>query len=255
MCTNAFGTQSGSGSFIRGRQKSLSAEYTKERIKERIEENIEKQKKYKKSFPYRKTKKPTLDYSRKSLIDTTGEKFQNSPGLQHWADVQNLKIAASNYSKAESISELKKQIAHKSNIAKEARTSVVEIEHQMKELGEILQYAQQYKDNEVFNYRYHKSKNPDHYLRTHETQLILFDGSLNMLERFHIDYRHMNLGKMKNDFEMLTQKKADLQSTYKSAEKKISKMQKQLDTLSEYLGKDFAHQNELQQEQSNPDLE
>ena len=33
----------------------------------------------------------------RTLIDTSGEKFKNSPGLQHWASVKNLKTAAASY--------------------------------------------------------------------------------------------------------------------------------------------------------------
>ena len=70
-------------------------------------------------FPARK-KNPIKDYSSKKLIDTAENKFAESPGLKHWADIQNLKIAASSYSAAGSISELEKQIATKSTLAKTA---------------------------------------------------------------------------------------------------------------------------------------
>ncbi len=89
-------------------------------------------------MPFPTRKKPIVkDYSKKNLIDTTEDKFANSPGLKHWADIQNLKIAAASYSQAGSISELEKQIAAKSALAKTARTSLVEAEHQLKDLGQI----------------------------------------------------------------------------------------------------------------------
>ena len=68
---------------MRGSVKSLGREYTKERIKERIELKRE-----------RKAVIPKRDYADKKLIDTSDEKFQNSPGLQRWAAVENLKMAA-----------------------------------------------------------------------------------------------------------------------------------------------------------------
>ena len=62
--------------------KSMSAflrkEYTKERIRERIEMKRE-----------RKSVIPKKDYSARRLIDTSDEKFQNSPGLQQWATIEN----------------------------------------------------------------------------------------------------------------------------------------------------------------------
>ncbi len=76
----------GKDRFVRGSVKSLGREYTKERIKERIELKRE-----------RKAVIPKRDYADKRLIDTSDEKFQNSPGLQRWAAVENLKIAAQAY--------------------------------------------------------------------------------------------------------------------------------------------------------------
>ena len=72
--------------FVRGSAKSLGKEYTKERIRERIERKRE-----------RKAVIPKRDYSARRLIDTSDEKFQNSPGLQRWAAIENLKIAAQNW--------------------------------------------------------------------------------------------------------------------------------------------------------------
>ncbi len=71
----------GKDRFVCGSVKSLSREYIKERIKERIELKRE-----------RKAVIPKRDYADKRLIDTSDEKFQNSPGLQRWAAVWNLKM-------------------------------------------------------------------------------------------------------------------------------------------------------------------
>lgn len=45
--------------------------------------------------------------------------------MQHWATIENLKIAASSYSKAGSIIELEKQIESKSILAKTVRNSLM----------------------------------------------------------------------------------------------------------------------------------
>lgn len=224
-----------SGSFIRGRQKSLGTEYTKERIKERIEDYQKQKNQEKVPFPHKKRRTLNQDYAKKNLIDISSEKFQNSPGLQKWANVQNLKIAASIYSQTDSLSDLQEQLEQKAEIIKESKSTVVSIEHKMRELGEILKYAKQYNDNEPYNYRYHKSKNPDHYLRTHETQLILFDGAKDMLKRYGINPKSINIEKLQNEFSAYAQKKADLQKIYKSAEKDSIRIQKQIDNFREYI--------------------
>lgn len=54
--------------FVRGSARSLGKEYTKERIKERIQQKRE-----------RKVVIPKKDYSSRKLVDTSDEKFKNSP--------------------------------------------------------------------------------------------------------------------------------------------------------------------------------
>ncbi len=87
--------------------KSLGKEYTKERIRERIEMKRE-----------RKSVIPKKDYSVRRLIDTSDEKFQSSPGLQQWATIENLKIAAQSYNEVGSLSDLKHQITVKNRSRK-----------------------------------------------------------------------------------------------------------------------------------------
>lgn len=220
--------------FIRGSAKSLGAEYTKERIKERIEEKAHTKDKKRVPFPTRK--KPIVkDYSKKNLIDTTEDKFAENPGLKHWADIQNLKIAAASYSQAGSISELEKQISAKSALAKTARTSLVETEHQLKDLGQILKYAEQYKANRIYHIRYQKSKDKDRYLRQHETELLLHDGAENMLKRFGIDTKNLDVEKLRNDYNTLYSKKETLRKTCQSAEKDVTSLTRKLDKLNQYL--------------------
>lgn len=223
--------------FIRGSAKSLGMDYTKERINERIEEKALA--KDKKRVPFPAPKKPVVkDYSRKNLIDTSGDKFVQSPGLKHWADIQNLKIAAASYSGAGSIAELEKQLAAKSALAKTARNSLVETEHQLKNLGQILKYAEQYKANHIYHVRYQKSKDQDAYLRRHETELLLHDGAENMLKRFGIDLKNLDVEKLRSDYNALYSKKETLQNTYKSAEKEINALNRKLDNLKQYLDRD-----------------
>ncbi len=220
--------------FVRGSAKSLGAEYTKEQIKERITEKALAKEKRRVPFPTRK--KPIVkDYSRKNLIDTTEDKFTQSPGLKHWADIQNLKIAAASYSQSGSITELKKQISAKSTLAKTARESLVETERQLKDLGEILKYAEQYKTNHIYHVRYKKSKDKDAYLRRHETELILHDGAENMLKRFGIDTKNLDVEKFRSDYNALYSKKQTLQKTYKSAEREAADLKQKLDNINQYL--------------------
>ena len=222
--------------FIRGSERSLGADYTKERIEEHIREKALEPVKKRVPFPARK-KNPVKDYSSKKLIDTTEYKFAESPGLKHWADIQNLKIAASSYSATGPISELEKQIAAKFTLAKTARASLVETEHQLKDLGQILKYAEQYKSNHIYHIRYQKSKDKDRYLRQHETELLLHDGAENMLKSLGIDTKNLDVEKLRSDYNTLYSKKTELQKTYKSAEKEYSALTRKLDNLNQYINR------------------
>ncbi len=220
--------------FVRGSEKSLGTEYTKERIKERIVDKTLAKENKRVPFPVRK--KPIIkDYSRKNLIDTTEDKFTQSPSLKHWADIQNLKIAAASYSQAGSITGLEKQISTKSTLAKTARESLVETEHQLKDLGQVLKYAKQYKTNRIYHIRYQKSKDKDRYFRQHETELILHDGAENMLKRLGIDTKNLDVEKLQSDYNSLYSKKQALQKTYKCAEREIADLNRKLDNLNQYL--------------------
>ena len=233
--------------FVRGSTKSLGMEYTKEQIKARIEEKVFAKNKKRMPFPVRK--KPIVeDYSRKKIIDTTKDKFEQSSFLKHWADIQNLKIAAASYSQAGSISELEEQIDAKSALAKTARASLVDTEHQLKDLGQILKYVDQYKTNRMYHIRYQKSKDKDRYLRQHETELLLHDGAENMLKRLGIDTKKLDIEKLRKNYHALCSKKDSLMKTYKSAEKEIHILQRKLDNLNQYFDKDRKQQITLQKE-------
>lgn len=152
------------------------------------------------------------------------------------ADIQNLKIATSSYSNAASMKDLQEKIASKTLIASETKSTVVELEHELKEMSEILKYAKQYVENRPYHYRYQKSKNQDQYFRNHDMQLILYDGAVNKLRRHNINLKNLDLDTMSSDYQVLWDKKEELKKAYKSAEKEISSMQKQRENIAKYMG-------------------
>ncbi len=75
----------------------------------------------------------------------------------------------------------------------------------------------------------------DAYLRRHETELILHDGAENMLKRFGIDLKTLDVEKLRSDYNALYSKKQTLQKTYKSTEKETADLNRKLDNLNQYL--------------------
>ena len=212
--------------FVRGSTRSLGKEYTKERIKERIERKRE-----------RKAVIPKRDYSARRLIDTSDEKFRSSSGLQRWAAIENLKIAAQSYNEVGSLSELEHKIAVKTEAGKSAKQSVVELEHRIKDLAEIIKYAQQYKDNRSYHIGYKKAKNPDAYFRRYESQIILYGGARRMLEQAGINLKGLNVDKLKAEYQELMKQKSELTSTYKDCEKEVRELKQKQENLNQYLGR------------------
>ena len=213
--------------FVRGSVKSLGKEYTRERIRERVALKRE-----------RKATIPKKDYASRKLIDTSDEKFQNSPSLKRWASIENLKIAAQSYAEAESISKLEHEISVKTEAGKSAKQSVVELEHHIKDLAEIIKYAEQYRTNRSYHIGYKKAKNPDAYFRRYESQIILYGGARRMLEQAGINLKSLNLDKLKSEYQELIKQKNELTSTYKTYEKEVRELRLKLENLNQYLGRD-----------------
>ena len=203
----------------------------------------------------RKAVIPKKDYSARRLIDTSDEKFQNSPGLQRWAAIENLKIAAQSYNEVGSLAELEHKIAVKTKVGKSAKQSVVELEHRIKDLAEIIKYAQQYKDNRSYHIGYKKAKNPDAYFRRYESQIILYGGARRMLEQAGINLKGLNVDKLKAEYQELMKQKSELTSTYKKCEKEVQSLNRKLENLNQYLGQtqpDFT--SEQSRKKNNPIL-
>lgn len=198
---------------IRGSVKALGKNFTKERIAERIENKRNLSSIFTKS-----------DRKIQKLIDTASDsKFAESAGLQRWAAKENLKIAAKTYSLMtakgiHNFTELDTKLNSLKEQSKSADSSIVSIEHQMRGLAEIIKYAQQYQENKSFHDRYEKAKDKDRFLRKYESKIILFSGAERMLQQRGIDPAHMNLEKLKADYQKLLTKKKELSSIHKSAQ-------------------------------------
>lgn len=114
----------------------------------------------------------------------------------------------------------------------------MELEHHIKDLAEIIKYAEQYRTNRSYHIGYKKAKNPDAYFRRYESQIILYGGARRMLEQAGINLKSLNLGKLKSEYHELVYQKNELTSTYKSYEKEVREMSQKLENLNQYLGRD-----------------
>ena len=115
----------------------------------------------------------------------------------------------------------------------------MELEHKMKKVSELLLYAEQYRDNKPFQEKYIKSKDPDRYLRMHETQLILYDGAERMLRKMGLNPKSIDTAEIRTDYEAMQTRRVALERKYKSAEKKLQSYQQYLSNVKQYLNIDI----------------
>lgn len=223
----------GQSRFTRVSEKNFGVGYTKEAIRERIEKRVKTQgySTERKRVPF-----PKRPDAKRTLIDTDKEKFQQSSGLKHWEDIQNLKIAAASYAEGGSIEKLEQKIAEKNATVKTARSEIVKLEHEMKAKAEILKYAKQYVSNKKYQKEYEKTKDQDAYFRSHETQIILFGGAENMLKRYGVKTVSIDIEKMQAEYDAMVAQKLQLKKTYQTAEKEAAEVEKQLKNIRQYLG-------------------
>ena len=123
-------------------------------------------------------------------ISTAKEHF--GLGLQRWAAIENLNIVAQSYNEVGSLAELEHKIAVKTEAGKSAKQSVVELEHRIKDLAEIIKYIST-----------KTTKNPDTYFRRYESQIILYGGARRMLEQADINLKGLNVDKLKAEYQEL----------------------------------------------------
>ncbi len=175
--------------------------------------------------------------------------------MNRWATIENLKIATANYNEICSISELERKISVHKEAEKSAMQSVVELEHRTKDLSEIIKYAEQYKANRSYHIGYKKAKKPDAYFRKYESQIILYGGARRMLEQAGINLKSLNVEKLKSEYQELINQKNELTATYKNCEKEVRELNRKLENLNQYLGKETSNTlTSEQQERKNHSL-
>lgn len=133
-------------------------------------------------------------------ISTAKEHF--GLGLQRWAAIENLNIVAQSYNEVGSLAELEHKIAVKTEAGKSAKQSVVELEHRIKDLAEIIKYIST-KTTAPIIWATKKTKNPDTYFRRYESQIILYGGARRMLEQAGINLKGLNVDKLKAEYQEL----------------------------------------------------
>ena len=217
--------------WIRGRPKSLGDDFTKERIRERIEEKAR----------IRAERMKRLTRRNPSMIDTTQDKFAESPGLMRWAEKQNLKAAAQIQSKLaemglDSFDALDAKIDSLHKQAKEGKKATIALDKDITKFEDLLHYAHVYNENKKYIRGYEKSKDKERYYRTHGYDIEIANGAIDRLKNAGLDPDRIDLQKMESDYAVMTADREKTSSAYKAAEKECEKLKKLRDDLTSYVG-------------------
>ena len=217
--------------WVRGRPKSLGEDFTKERIRERIEEKAR----------IRAERMKRLTKRNPSMIDTTQDKFAESPGLMRWAEKQNLKAAAQIQSKLaemglDSFDALDAKIESLHKQAKEGKKATIALDKDITRFEDLLHYAHVYNENKKYIRGYEKSKDKERYYRAHGYDIEIANGAIDRLKNAGLDPDRIDLQKMESDYAVMTADREKTSSAYKAAEKECEKLKKLRDDLKSYVG-------------------
>ena len=217
--------------WVRGRPKSLGDDFTKERIRERIEEKAR----------IRAERMKRLTKRNPSMIDTTQDKFAESPGLMRWAEKQNLKAAAQIQSKLaemglDSFDALDAKIESLHKQAKEGKKATIALDKDITKFEDLLHYAHVYDENKKYIRGYERSKDKERYYRTHGYDIEIANGAIDRLKNAGLDPDRIDLQKMESDYAVMTADREKTSSAYKAAEKECEKLKKLRDDLKSYVG-------------------
>lgn len=217
--------------WVRGRPKSLGDDFTKERIRERIEEKAR----------IRAERMKRLTKRNPSMIDTTQDKFAESPGLMRWAEKQNLKAAAQIQSKLaemglDSFDALDAKIDSLHKQAKEGKKATIALDKDITRFEDLLHYAHVYNENKKYIRGYEKSKDKERYYRAHGYDIEIANGAIDRLKNAGLDPDRIDLQKMESDYAVMTADREKTSSAYKAAEKECEKLKKLRDDLTSYVG-------------------
>ena len=156
------------------RLKTLGIDYTEEAITSRIAGG---------SRPSRKPKQ--RDDKIRLLMDIQSKQ---GAGLQHWAKIQNLKLAAQPMNfltehGIDSYAELETKLDMLTKQRDGTLSEIKEIESRVSNLNLIMKHATVYRQLKPVYDQYRRSGDKEKFLRGHESEIILFEASARELKR------------------------------------------------------------------------
>ena len=188
------------------RMKTLGVDYTEDAITARIAGGL------------RPSRQPKQRDDRIRLLYDLQSK---QGGLQHWAKLQNLKLAAKTFAWLEehgidNYADLESKAAAIMEKRDTAHTSIKEIEARTAELSLVMKHAATYRQLKPVYDQYRQSRDKEKFLRGHESEIILFEAAARELKRMGA-VPLPSTESMKTELAALAGKKEALLAEYRTA--------------------------------------
>ena len=203
------------------RLKTLGIDYTEEAITSRIAGG---------SRPSRKPKQ--RDDKIRLLMDIQSKQ---GAGLQHWAKIQNLKLAAQTMNfltehGIDSYAELETKLDMLTKQRDGTLSEIKEIESRVSNLNLIMKHATVYRQLKPVYDQYRRSGDKEKFLRGHESEIILFEASARELKRLGA-VPLPSMERVNAELSELTARKDDLYVQYTASKQQL----RELDTIKQNI--------------------
>lgn len=238
----------GQEKWIRGRATTLGDDFTRDAIIEKIN-NYSHDKNTKTAAKIIRNINNNSNGKVLSSIDTSSPEFQQSAWLKGWANKENFKRFAHNYTLLhtngyQSVSELTDKLSALQKQSDEYRYKAVSTDHEIEKLSASIKAMEQYLEFKPYHQKYRAARNMEAVFQKYEYELTLFEGARKTLKDDGVILRNVTpeaVEKAKDKYHQLLREKNNHLDEAAKLDKEIKELQK----LNEEIQKNF----ELSQEQ------
>ena len=222
--------------FVRGSERSLGKGFSKEDIAAAIARKSGQRDIA--PIPVKKVEdlvKKTAPFDH--LIDTSQEKYQNSPGLMRWAENKNLKSVAHAFAEEGDTVQLKAKIDAAMEKASDIHFSMVEADKKRAALKELSLSVKNYHMYRKYDKGYRSAKNRERFYQSHEAQMLIFQASDRFIRSKGLNPEKVTYEQVMESIHKLEVRISELKEKQLQYSKDIKSFGDRLDMMQEYLDK------------------